>query len=223
MMKKNGFTLAEVLITLAIIGVVATLTLPSLMTNTAEQQAITSFKKIMNTLNEAGQMNAALEGFDYSIGTVGELTDHIEDDVQSLCSLFNERLQVSSEASGAYGSTGHCQENPVIVLRDGTAICLGGEDAHDEENGGYWKIWVDTNAQKGPNEESTCGENDEGCTNKADRHIHDQFPVTLNRGIAVPGHWTAYEEEGSSGPDLAARYAMGIGKRAQAQAGGGGN
>ena len=30
MMKKNGFTLAEVLITLAIIGVVATLTLPAL-------------------------------------------------------------------------------------------------------------------------------------------------------------------------------------------------
>ena len=34
MMKKNGFTLAEVLITLAIIGVVATMTLPALMTNT---------------------------------------------------------------------------------------------------------------------------------------------------------------------------------------------
>ena len=40
MMKKNGFTLAEVLITLAIIGVVATLTLPALMTNTQEQQWI---------------------------------------------------------------------------------------------------------------------------------------------------------------------------------------
>ena len=44
-MKKNGFTLAEVLITLAIIGVVATLTLPALMTNTAEQQAKTALKK----------------------------------------------------------------------------------------------------------------------------------------------------------------------------------
>ena len=42
MMKKNGFTLAEVLITLAIIGVVATLTLPALMTNTQEQQSRTA-------------------------------------------------------------------------------------------------------------------------------------------------------------------------------------
>ena len=221
MMKKNGFTLAEVLITLAIIGVVATLTLPSLMTNTAEQQAITSFKKIMNTLNEAGQMNSALEGFDYSISTRGDnISERIEDGTESLVSLFNERLQVSSEASGGYGEGAHCTGDPVLVLRDGTAICLGGEDAHDEENGGFWKIWVDTNAQKGPNEESTCGENDEGCTTKADRHIHDQFPVTLNRGIAVPGHWTAYEQEGSEGPDLAARYAMGVGKRAQAGEGG---
>lgn len=47
MMKKNGFTLAEVLITLAIIGVVATLTLPALMTNTQEQQARTALKKVL--------------------------------------------------------------------------------------------------------------------------------------------------------------------------------
>ena len=65
-MKKNGFTLAEVLITLAIIGVVATLTLPALMTNTAEQQARTALKKGINTLTEAAQMNQAIDGFDYS-------------------------------------------------------------------------------------------------------------------------------------------------------------
>ena len=38
MMKKTGFTLAEVLITLSIIGVVAMMTLPALMTNVQEQQ-----------------------------------------------------------------------------------------------------------------------------------------------------------------------------------------
>ena len=211
MMKKNGFTLAEVLITLAIIGVVATLTLPSLMTNTAEQQAITSFKKIMNTLNEAGQMNSALEGFDYSISTRGDnIDERIEDGTESLVSLFNERLQVSNEASEAYGEN-HCSADPVLVLRDGTAICLSEADATFNADGEFWTIWVDTNAQKGPNQESTC--NEEGCTTKSSRSIHDQFPVTLSRGIAVPGHWTAYEEEGSEGSDFAARYAMGIGKR----------
>jgi len=208
MMKKNGFTLAEVLITLAIIGVVATLTLPSLMTNTAEQQSITAFKKLMNTLNEAGQMNSALEGFDYSISSVGTLDDAIEDGTQSLGALFNERLQVSKESSGGYGTTGQCQGDPTFVLRDGTAICLGGGNYNAS---GYWTIYVDTNAQKGPNLLSSCGE--EGCTTKSSRLIKDQFPVTISRGIAVPGHWTAYETEGQTAADYAARYAMGIGKR----------
>ena len=66
MMKKNGFTLAEVLITLAIIGVVATMTLPALMTNTQEQQARTGLKKGINTITEAAQMNQALEGWDFA-------------------------------------------------------------------------------------------------------------------------------------------------------------
>ena len=43
--KANGFTLAEVLITLAIIGVVATMTLPALISNTGEQQAKTGLKQ----------------------------------------------------------------------------------------------------------------------------------------------------------------------------------
>ena len=210
MMKKNGFTLAEVLITLAIIGVVATLTLPSLMTNTAEQQSITAFKKIMNTLNEAGQMNSALEGFDYSISEVGSLDDKVEEGTQSLGSLLNERLQVSKESSGGYagGDSNKCSGEPTFVLRDGTAICLGNAE-YDES--GYWTIYVDTNGAKGPNLLSTCGE--EGCITKSSRLIKDQYPVTISRGIAVPGHWSAYEEEGMDDADYAARYAMGIGKR----------
>ena len=208
MMKKSGFTLAEVLITLAIIGVVATLTLPSLMSNTAEQQSITAFKKIMNTLNEAGQMNSALEGFDYSVATMGGLDDHVENGDQTLGALLNERLQVSRNASGGYGNSGECTGDETFVLRDGTAICL--VEAHDDS--GFWRIYVDTNGPKGPNLLSTCGE--EGCTTKSERLIKDQFPVTICRGIAIPGHWTDYEVEGTSGGDYAARYAMGIGRRA---------
>ena len=66
MMKKNGFTLAEVLITLAIIGVVAVLTLPALNSNTQEQQARTALKKMSNTFSQAASMNVAIDGFDYA-------------------------------------------------------------------------------------------------------------------------------------------------------------
>ena len=77
MMKKNGFTLAEVLITLSIIGVVATMTLPALMANTQEQQAKTGLKKAINTLTEAAQMNLAIDGFDFGTTKEGASDDGI--------------------------------------------------------------------------------------------------------------------------------------------------
>ena len=45
MRKNNGFTLAEVLITLGIIGVVAALTIPTLISNTNSRRFASQFKK----------------------------------------------------------------------------------------------------------------------------------------------------------------------------------
>ena len=51
--KKSGFTLAEVLITLAIIGVVAALTIPTLMSNIQTEQFRVGLKKSYSTLTQA--------------------------------------------------------------------------------------------------------------------------------------------------------------------------
>jgi len=50
---KKGFTLAEVLITLGIIGVVATLTMPSLITNYQKKETTTRLHKVYNILRQA--------------------------------------------------------------------------------------------------------------------------------------------------------------------------
>ena len=50
---KSGFTLAEVLITLGIIGVVAAMTLPGLLVKTKEKEAVTRLKKVHVTLESA--------------------------------------------------------------------------------------------------------------------------------------------------------------------------
>ena len=52
----NAFTLAEVLITLAIIGVVAVLTVPSLIQRYQEKATVTKLKKAYSLLNQAYQM-----------------------------------------------------------------------------------------------------------------------------------------------------------------------
>ena len=59
---KKGFTLAEVLITLMIIGIVAALTIPSVISNYQQQEFKTGLKKAVSVLNEAIQTNIAQDG-----------------------------------------------------------------------------------------------------------------------------------------------------------------
>ena len=60
--RGEGFTLAEVLITLMIIGIVAALTIPSVISNYQQQEFKTGLKKAVSVLNEAIQMNIINEG-----------------------------------------------------------------------------------------------------------------------------------------------------------------
>lgn len=49
----KAFTLAEVLITLGIIGVVAAMTLPTLINSYKKQQTVTHLQKVYTSLNQA--------------------------------------------------------------------------------------------------------------------------------------------------------------------------
>ncbi len=62
MKKFYAFTLAEVLITLAIIGVVAAISIPSVISNSQQQEFKTGLRKAVSVLNSAITMNMALDG-----------------------------------------------------------------------------------------------------------------------------------------------------------------
>ena len=214
MMKKNGFNLAEVLITLAIIGVVATMTLPALMTNTQEQQAKTGLKKGINTLTEAAQMNQAIDGFDWGSVTVQSGTTP-SPDTQSIYGLLAKRTSVDYSKSGTgklpegKGSApAVVQGNYTVFFRDGSAISfptnlyMTGNTATVQQDGLVYGLSVlfDTNGAKGPNILSNCLGNTLGPTSGKDstaanaitqcasknRVIKDQFGVRLRGGYAVP-------------------------------------
>ncbi len=71
MKKKKGFTLAEILITLAIIGIVAAITLPSLLVNVNEKAWDAQKKALHARLAQAiGQMN--------TLGGYGTYTEDVE-------------------------------------------------------------------------------------------------------------------------------------------------
>ena len=56
-LKKNAFTLAEILITLAIIGVVAALTIPALVQKYQERSVVSKLQKAYATLSQAWQLD----------------------------------------------------------------------------------------------------------------------------------------------------------------------
>ena len=55
-MKKTAFTLAEVLITLGIIGIVAAMTIPTLIQKNFEKQTVAKLRETQSILSQAMRM-----------------------------------------------------------------------------------------------------------------------------------------------------------------------
>lgn len=62
--SREGFTLAEVLITLAIIGIVAALTIPNLVQQYRKKSLETGLVKFYSTFNEAFKLSSVENGFE---------------------------------------------------------------------------------------------------------------------------------------------------------------
>ena len=60
--KQYAFTLAEVLITIAIVGVVAAMTIPNLMVKNQKQQTIVKLKRVISELNQAYKISVNENG-----------------------------------------------------------------------------------------------------------------------------------------------------------------
>lgn len=133
--KFNGFTLAEVLITLGIIGVVAAMTIPTLISNTRSQQYRSKLKKTISTLSQAGKMSQARYGFDYA-GITKECgnnaaSEHPDND-STICAILNGTLtgityynkasDIKMRKNGKDVSYSYQPNQHAYVLSDGTIV-----------------------------------------------------------------------------------------------------
>lgn len=93
---KKAFTLSEVLITLAIIGIVAALTLPVIHSKYEIALSKNKFKKNMAVLNQMGQMSRLKFGYDFSTLQMSKYntTCGLENSSDfTICGLVNDSLK----------------------------------------------------------------------------------------------------------------------------------
>ena len=161
--KKAAFTLAEILITLGIIGMVAALTMPSLIGNYKKQQTITQLRKAYSALNQAYRMSVLENGefknwdLDYNSNVEDYFNKYWKPylKVVKVCKDYKDCgfekelpwLQVDGSVSWEYVQRSH--DVLSCILADGTFITFRTPPKNQPNNDP--KIRIDTNGYKKPN------------------------------------------------------------------------
>ena len=97
-LKKCAFTLAEVLITLGIIGVVAAMTIPTLVSKTTANRYRAQYKKTVATLSKAARLSQSQYDFDFAglEGTCINPANDNPENVMIICAILNGTLTGAS-------------------------------------------------------------------------------------------------------------------------------
>lgn len=114
-LKIKAFTLAEVLITLAIIGVVAALTIPVLISNYQKAQYVSNFEKVYSTLNQAFAKYAADQGCDKDLQCTDLFSDTVENNVTKWDDFVENYLKVVKNCGTNAGQ--HCFPDSINYLK----------------------------------------------------------------------------------------------------------
>ncbi|MBR6163666.1 type II secretion system protein [bacterium] len=205
--RRGGFTLAEVLITLVIIGVIAAITVPTLMNKTNNQEYVSRLKKAYSTLSQVTNKiiadNGIPRGSDWTISV---------DSVYNMYKKYLVNAKECSHDSGCFSQKTYKflngDDNPdnfdehwgwqKLILADGTQVMFHSASNECQGNSHCARIYVDINGVKKPNkygrdlfvfalrEQSLlpygCGDNISDNCNAGDNHGHTCACKVLREG-----------------------------------------
>ena len=150
---QSGFTLAEVLVTLGIIGVVSAMTIPTLMQNHQRTTYVTQLHKVYNEVSQAALQVMA----DSNASSLQESKLRRQGSAYFLSNYFKTTITCSgSDTSDCFASdytnmngTAITLSNTIpttaqcAVLASGAAICMNGSSSYT--------VVTDINGKAGPN------------------------------------------------------------------------
>ena len=176
---RGAFTLAEVLITLGIIGVVAAMTMPSLMNSTQGAQYKAAYKKALSALSQAVTLNVALDDYNFAQASGNSTADG------SIYAILKNRMNVVRTATGTvtgYSITAEAgsgtttapstamSSNYTLFFNDGIVFSFPKAAASctkDSTVGTFsanCKGFIDVNGEKNPNRLVKCENSDWSAT-----------------------------------------------------------
>jgi prepilin-type N-terminal cleavage/methylation domain-containing protein len=194
MTTKKGFTLAEVLITLGIIGFVAAMVMPTLLNQTRGKEFAAAFKKGLSVTSQAVTLNLALDDYDFA-GAVQSGAAAATNEATSLYAIFKQRLNtVKIQSTGLgynimvktptpYTYTG--AGDYTFFLNDGMVLTFKQTMANCTE-ANKCEGFIDVNGRKGPNKESACKDGNVNSTNCEVEIPTDVYPVELYDSKVMP-------------------------------------
>ncbi|MBP3924898.1 type II secretion system protein [bacterium] len=164
--KRYAFTLAEVLITLGIIGIVAAMTLPTLINKINNKHLEVAFKKTYSELSQVVQKIAADNG-----GTLeGTLEDNSHQSVQRLLMKYMKHVKICdinpSNPHNCFAKYTYRDGTPIystevwdgtMILPSGAILSINSVNSNCESRSelkypiGCFRLRVDTNGLKRPN------------------------------------------------------------------------
>ena len=195
---RGAFTLAEVLITLGNIGVVAAMTMPSLMNSTQGAQYKAAYKKALSALSQAVTLNVALDDYNFADVTAG--TGNTKNDY-TVWRMLNERMNVVKTSTAGFGYTITEDGKPIdtssnytLFFNDGIAFNYDNNAANctddktksaDGTSTNKCTGFIDVNGEKAPNKVVECQNGTSGETCEVTNPT-DVYPVEFYDQTIVP-------------------------------------
>ena len=161
---KRGFTLVEVLITIAILGILAAMTLPQLLSNQFEDEIVNKLKKAHSTIAQAVESASRTEGLVSDWGSnVNNVYAKISPQLR-IIKTFNTS-GTGCQNGGAFSDswrslTGNTVQNCMLnfSLADGTAVGIKRESnkavfgvSNQLLSSNFIVFFVDLNGKSDPN------------------------------------------------------------------------
>ena len=157
MKKFGGFTLAEVLITLGIIGVVAAMTMPTLINQTNGAQYKAAYKKALSAISQGVTLNVALDDISFADNSAENILPGRMNVVNPTTSagytLPSTGLYPEGKAPDTYLFFNDSSMFAFKNAQDGTN-CTMSSSTSANNTGCYG--FIDVNGAKGPNKVVSC-------------------------------------------------------------------